>query len=409
MDVRLEALRGAVSALGDGSPHVMSTPDLVAALDVVHAARDRVALAELALLREVDARGVAREAGATSTGVWAAARWLMSTRAANRLVRLAAFLHTAPDPVPAAVADGSVNLEQAAVIARTLRDVPAGTMVEAARVLVEVAAFAQPEELGKAGEHLVATVAPEAAEAAFAEQEQRALRDCFMSLTDEGDTVAVYARMSQETGALVRKVLDPLCEPLPDDTRTPGRRRLDAFEEVFRHVADCGRLPDDGGDRPHIAVTVPYDLLTHQLGVGQLDNGHSLSPGAVRRLACDARITPAVLDGHGAPLDLGRSRRLFTGPLRRALVIRDGGCAWPGCDRPAAWTHGHHIVHWQDGGGTSLDNAVLLCGYHHREIHRPGSGWTVVIAPDGLPTFTPPAYVDAERRPRRNQRYHHRT
>jgi hypothetical protein len=118
-------------------------------------------------------------------------------------------------------------------------------------------------------------------------------------------------------------------------------------------------------------------------------------------------LLPAVLGTAGQVLDLGRERRLFTGPIRRALILRDGGCAFPGCDRPSRWCHGHHVVGWQDGGETCLANAVLLCAFHHRMIHEP-RGWTVFIArDDGLPTFVPPPWVDPRQRPRRNQ-YHRR-
>ena len=135
-----------------------------------------------------------------------------------------------------------------------------------------------------------------------------------------------------------------------------------------------GRLPDNGGDRPQVVVTVPFDPLRRAFGAGVIDTGDRLSADAARRLACDARILPAVLDGAGQPLDLGRERRLFTGPLRRALVLRDGGCAFPGCDRPPRWCDGHHVIHWADGGATSLANAVLLCGHHHRLIHDARAG-----------------------------------
>ncbi|HEV7898594.1 MAG TPA: HNH endonuclease signature motif containing protein, partial [Planosporangium sp.] len=94
------------------------------------------------------------------------------------------------------------------------------------------------------------------------------------------------------------------------------------------------------------------------------------------------------------------------GPLRRALILRDRGCAFPGCGRPPRWCDGHHITHWADGGPTTLANAVLLCGFHHRLIHH--SPWQVSINPaDGLPEFTPPAYLDPNQRPQRN-RYHRR-
>ncbi|HET8661514.1 MAG TPA: HNH endonuclease signature motif containing protein, partial [Micromonosporaceae bacterium] len=86
--------------------------------------------------------------------------------------------------------------------------------------------------------------------------------------------------------------------------------------------------------------------------------------------------------------------------LRRALVLRDGGCAFPACDRPAKWCQGHHLKSWADGGQTCLSNIVLACSYHHRLLHH--GDWTVHIAPDGRPELTPPAWVDPAQRPRRN-------
>lgn len=137
-----------------------------------------------------------------------------------------------------------------------------------------------------------------------------------------------------------------------------------------------------------------------------LHSGQRLTAGQVRRLACDAQVLPAVLGGEGQVLDVGQSRRLINGPLRRALVLRDGGCAFPGCDRPARWCHGDHIRSWVDGGPTALDNAVLLCGRHHRLVHA--GDWVVRLGHDSRPEFVPPAYVDPHRRPRRNS-YHRRT
>jgi hypothetical protein len=117
-------------------------------------------------------------------------------------------------------------------------------------------------------------------------------------------------------------------------------------------------------------------------------------------LACDAQVIPAVLGGQSQPLDVGRARRLIDGPLRRALVLRDRGCTFPGCDRPPSWCIGHHVVPWSDGGPTSLGNAALFCTPHHRVIHR--GEWTVRIAADGHPEFIPPHYIDPDRKPIRN-------
>jgi hypothetical protein len=117
------------------------------------------------------------------------------------------------------------------------------------------------------------------------------------------------------------------------------------------------------------------------------------------------KSSPPLLGGDGQVLDLGKSRRLFTGPLRRALVIRDGGCAFPGCDRPPRWCDGHHMQAASLGGPTSVDNGVLLCGFHHRLIHQ--GEWEVRLGRDRLPEFIPPAYLDPLRPPQRNT-YHRR-
>jgi hypothetical protein len=110
-------------------------------------------------------------------------------------------------------------------------------------------------------------------------------------------------------------------------------------------------------------------LAGGRLGIGYLDNGDALSPEAVRRIACDARIIPTILDGDGAILDMGRGRRLWTYAARAAVIQRDGGCAFPGSDRLPQWCEVHHRISWLRGGRTDLDNGVLLCAAHHRLIH----------------------------------------
>jgi hypothetical protein len=123
-------------------------------------------------------------------------------------------------------------------------------------------------------------------------------------------------------------------------------------------------------------------------------------------VACDVQVLPVVLGGAGQVLDAGRARRLATGPLRRALVVRDRGCAFPACDRPPRWCDGHHVRPWTRGGRTDLTNLVLLCRHHHRMIHD--GDWTVRIAADGLPEFVPPPFFGNSQLPQRNK-YHRRT
>ena len=147
------------------------------------------------------------------------------------------------------------------------------------------------------------------------------------------------------------------------------------------------------------------DRLRAQTGGATLADGTELAPSAVRRLACDAGIVAAVLGSAGEVLDLGRTARTASPAQRRALALRDRGCAFPGCDRPPAWCDAHHLDHWEDGGATDLGNLVLLCGHHHRVIHH--EGWGVVRTTGGCrPAFVPPTWIDPRRRPRRNVLHH---
>lgn len=103
---------------------------------------------------------------------------------------------------------------------------------------------------------------------------------------------------------------------------------------------------------------------------GVADNDEVLSAGAIRRLACEATIIPAVLGGPSSVLDLGYTERYFTPAQRRALTIRDKHCTYPGCTIPPQWCECHHVRHWCHGGPTTLDNGALLCGRHHTIVHQ---------------------------------------
>ncbi|MDQ7903921.1 DUF222 domain-containing protein [Phytohabitans sp. ZYX-F-186] len=375
-----------------------------------------VTATELHLVREIDGRNLSVTRHASATAVWLREHLRISIHSAKRLIDLAQALDERP-ALDAALVGGAVNAEQAAVVAAAVRDLPADLgqelVGEAETVLIGQASQFEPSILRKAGQRILTHVAPEVADAADAaalqRMETRAAQSRAFHLTRQGDgRVRVTGWLDEAGAAVVDAALDPLCAPRHDhdEPRTPAQRRADALVEVCDLATHTERLPDNGGQRPHVVVTVPYDLLHQQLGIGTLDTGGRLSAEQVRRLACDARILPAVLGGDGQVLDLGRTRRLITGPLRRALELRDRGCAFPGCDRPPRWCHAHHIRAWAEGGATTLDNSVLLCGHHHRIVHR--GHWAVRLATDGRPEFVPPTYVDPRQRPRRNL-YHHRT
>ena len=94
------------------------------------------------------------------------------------------------------------------------------------------------------------------------------------------------------------------------------------------------------------------------------------------------------------------TRRLFSENQRLAILARDRGCTFPACDRPAAWSQILHILPWGDGGPTTIDNAALICGHHHRTFDK--SGWRCTTL-HGRPAWIPPPHIDPERRPRRNR------
>jgi hypothetical protein len=105
-----------------------------------------------------------------------------------------------------------------------------------------------------------------------------------------------------------------------------------------------------------------------------------VSSKTVERWACDCSIT-RVLMQDSVVIDVGRAKRVVSGPTKRALHARDGHCVWPRCERPASWSDSHHVVHWIHGGATDLDNLVLLCHRHHRMVHE--GNWQLVKTDDG--------------------------
>lgn len=101
-----------------------------------------------------------------------------------------------------------------------------------------------------------------------------------------------------------------------------------------------------------------------------LSSGAPIGAETARRLACDATIIPMVLGAHSEPLDVGRAKRLVTPAIRRALIVRDGCCRWPGCDKGPEWTDAHHLLAWISGGPTAQRNLILLGRHHHVNVHE---------------------------------------
>jgi hypothetical protein len=226
------------------------------------------------------------------------------------------------------------------------------------------------------------------------DEKVRAQRRLHASVTFLG-MVRVDGDLDPETGetllTALRAVLDAEARGgrSEDDDRTPAQRRADALGEICRQWLDLAERPSVGGERPHVTVTVDVDSLRDGDGTtSELDHAGPVDPAVARRLACDASITRVVMAGPSEPLDVGRRTPVISPAMRRAVILRDGHCRFPGCDRPHTWCDAHHVVHWAAGGPTALPNLLLLCRRHHRMVHQPG-GFRLELV-EGRPVFRRP-------------------
>jgi hypothetical protein len=206
-----------------------------------------------------------------------------------------------------------------------------------------------------------------------AEQAQGVEERSFSMSSGDGGRVWVRGVFDAEGGAVLRTALEPLAKPTGkcDDRKLP-RRFADALVELTGHSLDNGLVPQRASQRPHLQVTASLETLLQRAGAPAADLEFSLpmSAASVERLACDCNVTRILLGADSQVIDVGRSRRVISPAQRRALNVRDKGCRWPGCDRPASYTSGHHLVHWTKGGPTDLDNLTLLCRRHHWLVHE---------------------------------------
>ncbi len=157
-----------------------------------------------------------------------------------------------------------------------------------------------------------------------------------------------------------------------DDRRSHAERQGDALVELCRQSLSAGTLPEVRGERPQLRVSVDLQALCAERGTAELPFAGPITAETARRIACDAAVVRVITGSDGLPLDVGRSQRTATAAIRRAVVARDGGCVFTGCNAPAAWCDVHHLVHWALGGPTSCENGALICERHHTAVHEGG-------------------------------------
>ena len=151
---------------------------------------------------------------------------------------------------------------------------------------------------------------------------------------------------------------------------------------------DDAPISGSRAERYQVMLHVDAEVLREDGPVGgrsELEDGTRVCAETLRRVACDCGLVAVGHDGQA--LNIGRRARSMPPAILRALMLRDRGCAFPGCPH-TRFLHAHHLQHWLHGGATSLDHLVMLCSFHHHLVHE--GGWRVSAAADGSFLFHPP-------------------
>jgi hypothetical protein len=250
-----------------------------------------------------------------------------------------------------------------------------------------------------------------------------------LSFALTGDTVLLTGTLPRLEGEALLAVIDAFAESVREsaDHVPAAARRADGLMAMAQVAAARGAVPMRGG--LPVALTVTLSRTDQADVVARTSRGHRLTRAELRFACCDPTVTPVLIapnpgaaeDGtadHGTarilaiaeallrervPLAVGRTSRTASAAQRRALAIRDRGCIIPGCGIPAEICQVHHVHEWAAGGTSDLDNEVLLCWAHHRQVdlrmwriepakpgkHPPGSAWISAASPGWIITRQP--------------------
>jgi hypothetical protein len=308
----------------------------------------------------------------------------VTSGAAANSIAVGEAMHRMPETTQA-VAEGEIGFAHMTVMARTAEAI--GDRFDE-KVLIEKARGNSPGKF-----HYICTHYRHAADPkAYAEEQAELVQNRRLKVSTWMDgTVLLSGEFDPEGGAALLTALKPLARKSgTHDDRTPEHRMADAAVELAMHALDSGFIPQQASQRTHLMVTATLETLRGLPGAAAADMELSLpiSAKTVERLACDASITRIVLGSDSMVIDVGRAKRTIQGPTRKALNVRDQHCIWTGCERPATWSSGHHLVHWIRGGPSDLPNLALLCHRHHWMAHE--GGWQVIRGDDGRFLTIPP-------------------
>jgi hypothetical protein len=351
--------------------------ELVEAITALETRRRQDDAEMLRLLSVLDCRGIAPELGYSNTAALLM-HLLRTTRldARHRLARAAElFSRTTPTgsvveaalPQTAeALGRGEISTDHVDVIRKTLKglaDLEPEKLVLAEEAMLDQAGKDDPRALDRFGGLVRDMIDPDGPPPQEPDPQptqwvRRHIRgDGFMELK---------ALLDPENAQRLEALLKPFEKPHPEgnDTRSYTERAGDAFADVLRMAANCPDLPTHNGLKTEMAFIVDIEALRKYVDDTVLPGQTYLTAREARLIACDCHALPAVMDGDSKPLDVGVPTYVTPAHIRRGLVLRDRGCAFPGCERPGSACDSHHIQAWLQGGPTQIDNLVLLCAHH---------------------------------------------
>ncbi|MEO6957635.1 MAG: DUF222 domain-containing protein [Antricoccus sp.] len=317
------------------------------------------------------------------------------------------------EALAAAQDSGRLGDAQARLVLSTLRrlrtsEVAPDRISQAEAYLAENAGMFAPTDLVRVCARLEDALNPDG----FTEPDDLTERRAFVELKKR--TRGGYhlnGLLTDQVGVKVQTMLQALASVAADGGGSTGpnssrcsawKRAHDALGEAADRLLKSGELPTKNGASARVLVTVSLDNLLSGRGGGWTDHGDYLPVSVIRKLATDAGMIPVVLGGDGEVLDVGRERRFATAPITWALTARDGGCTFPGCDKPPADTQRHHAPRWHQHGATFTGSMTLACSFHNG--HEEQLGWYAVLH-EGVPYWIPPAYIDPQRKPIRHPRF----
>jgi cell division protein FtsB len=390
----LDVLEAELDAIKDAPAWSLNAEETEAAITRLSADLARLAEVETRLLGQAESLDLPGQLGASSLSAWLARTTRMTKGEAGRHTKLAKTL-SCHDQTRQAVARGDVLAEQATAITAAVDDLDDDLTSErevAEQHLIEQAAHFDAHELRRLGEKLFEVLDPDTAEGReakrLADLEERARKKAEVKFRNGGDgTIRGNFVLPELQAEMFRKALQALAAPkhvrategagaYDYEKPTPHKLGLAFMEYIERYPLDG--LPKQGGLAATVVITAEAETFTHGAQTaGHTDNGTGVSPGQLIRLACEAKVFPAVMDKGGHVLDLGRGTRFHTPAQRLALLVEQQYCQHPSCDTPGAFCHVHHTKPWSDGGGTNTLDAVLLCPFHHHQAHATGQTYPI--------------------------------